>query len=63
MIGSWKVSVINGSGDVIAIQSLQYEAAPAQPAVADMDESAADKATPVADTAKDLKADESAPAE
>jgi hypothetical protein len=63
LTGNWKVSVINGSGDVIAIQSLQYQAAPEQPAVAET-ESAIDEAiTPIADTAADLQADESAPIE
>ncbi|MBN1379669.1 MAG: DUF2914 domain-containing protein [Gammaproteobacteria bacterium] len=52
--GGWKVSVVNGSGDVIAIQSLQYEAASEQPA--------AETAAPVAGTTEDLSADESAPA-
>jgi hypothetical protein len=50
--GSWKVSVINGAGDVIAVQSLQYEAAAEQPAMTDTEE----PATGVAD---DMTTDES----
>ena len=57
--GDWKVDVVNGSGDVIASQSLQYKAAPQQAAMTDAEEAAA----PVAETGADMKTDESAPAE
>lgn len=57
--GSWKVSVINGAGDVIAIQSLQYEAAPAQPASTE----AGDEPAAPAEMPTSPEADKTAPAE
>ena len=49
--GEWKVSVINGSGNVIASETLQYEAAPEKADMADTQEPAAEAETDMTDDA------------
>lgn len=63
--GDWKVSVLNGSGEVIATKEFQYEAAPEKPAITETapteeQTSEPNKASAVADTPGELRANESA---
>jgi hypothetical protein len=56
-VGDWTVSIVNGSGDIIQSQSMQYKEAPKASDIA-KDETAA-SSMPIADTTDNLKADES----